>query len=76
MAPRMAQFDIVKPVCETGPALTTAKTATETEAEGRLIGADADSAAVADIPPTTVIEPPGGWDFFPVREVWAYREFL
>jgi len=78
MAPRMAQFDIVKPVCETGPVLTTAKTATETEseAEGRLVGADADSAAVADIPPTTVIEPPGGWDFFPVREVWAYRELL
>jgi lipopolysaccharide transport system permease protein len=25
---------------------------------------------------TTTIEPPRGWAFFPLREVWAYRELL
>lgn len=25
---------------------------------------------------TTTIEPPRGWDFFPLREVWAHRELL
>lgn len=25
---------------------------------------------------STIIEPPRGWDFFPLRELWAYRELL
>ena len=44
-------------------------------AELRL-GLDASSAAAADARSATVIEPPRGWDFFPVREVWAYRELM
>ncbi|MDQ3630425.1 MAG: ABC transporter permease [Actinomycetota bacterium] len=44
-------------------------------AELRL-GLDASSADAADVRSTTVIEPPRGWDFFPVREVWAYRELM
>ncbi len=30
----------------------------------------------AERPWSTTIEPPRGWDFFPLREVWAYRELL
>ena len=31
---------------------------------------------MADVRPSTIIEPPRGWVFFPLREMWAYRELL
>ncbi len=37
------------------------------------------AASCADAPDarrTTVIEPPRGWGFFPLRDVWAYRKLL
>ena len=56
--------------------LNNAKTAKRArDAEVRL-GLDASSADAAERRSTTVIEPPRGWDFFPVREVWAYRELM
>lgn len=48
--------------------------ATKVPAEER--GPDALSSRPPGATPCTVIEPPRGWDFFPVREVWAYRELL
>jgi lipopolysaccharide transport system permease protein len=56
--------------------LTTAETAAEAQAERRPHGAGVTRVDAVGTPRTTVIEPPSGWDFFPAREVWAYRELL
>lgn len=59
-----------------GPSeLNTAEARRARAAEPR-VGVDAASAAAADVPAPTVIEPPRGWGLFPLREVWAYRELL
>ena len=50
--------------------------ATKVPAEERGLEPDALSSRPPGATPCTVIEPPRGWDFFPVREVWAYRELL
>jgi len=44
--------------------------------EGRPPEYDLPAPGAVDVRATTVIQPPRGWDFFPVREVWAYRELL
>jgi len=56
--------------------LSTVETAAGAQGERRPHGADAARAGAGDAARTTVIEPPRGWDFFPAREVWAYRELL
>jgi len=45
-------------------------------AAGRRLGPDASPAGSPEARERTVIAPPRGWDFFPAREVWAYRELL
>jgi len=45
-------------------------------AAGRRPGPDASPAGSPEARERTVIAPPRGWDFFPAREVWAYRELL
>ncbi len=56
--------------------LIISKMAKRARAAELRLGLDASSADAADVRSTTVIEPPRGWDFFPVREVWAYRELM
>ncbi len=56
--------------------LNTSKMAKRARAAELRLGLDASSADAADVRSTTVIEPPRGWDFFPLREVWAYRELM
>lgn len=43
---------------------------------GRTLTSRAQPAETSDDAWTTVIEPPRGLAFFPLREVWAYRELL
>ena len=43
---------------------------------GRGLSSGASPDGSADREWSTIIEPPRGWDFFPLREVWAYRELL
>ncbi|MDP8967325.1 MAG: ABC transporter permease [Actinomycetota bacterium] len=60
-----------------GPSeLNSAKTAKRARAAELRLGLEAASAGADDVPALTVIEPPRGWGFFPIREIWAYRELL
>lgn len=56
--------------------LNTTQMAERARAAEPRLGLDATPSGAADVPPLTVIEPPRGWGFFPVREVWAHRELL